>query len=165
MATPSTSLEKPKSLLPVPVAGLLQTLIPNLRGLLPADISMDQFRAALYLELTGRPGLYECTPESLRDCVLKSATYGVLPGRDVHLLPFANRRKGGKKDATYVPNYQGIILALERSGKVRRAFAHPVYEGDVWAFDMFADRPIHQLLRCRMPRWLHICAYRHFIRC
>jgi phage RecT family recombinase len=122
----------------------MQGLMPHVPALLPPDITPEQFRAALYLELAGRPGLAECTQESLRDAVIKAATYGLLPGRDVHLLPFANRRKGGKKEATFVPNYFGVILALERSGKVRRAFAHPVQEGDEWGFDMFADRPVHR---------------------
>jgi len=122
----------------------LGSLLPKLTSLLPPDIATEQFRAALFLELTGRPDLAECTPESIRECVVKAATYGLLPGRDVHFLPFRNRRKGGKKDATYVPNYLGLILALERTGKVKRAFAHPVYEGDEYGFDYFSDRPIHK---------------------
>jgi phage RecT family recombinase len=122
----------------------MQGLMPHVPALLPPDITPEQFRAALYLELAGRPALAECTQESLRDAVIKAATYGLLPGRDCHLLPFSNRRKGGKKEATFVPNYFGVLLALERSGKVRRAFAHPVHEGDEWRFDMFADRPVHR---------------------
>lgn len=141
MVLPSIS-QKPT--LPALLTEGIKTLIPTLSGLLPADMPLPQFRAALWLELTGRPDLAECTPESIRDCIVKSATYGLLPGRDVHFLPFRNKRKGGKRDATYVPNYLGIILALERSGKVRRAFAHAVYEGDEWGFDYFADRPIHK---------------------
>jgi recombination protein RecT len=129
---------------PHPLARQMENLLPKVEDLLPADIRFEQFRAALYLELSGRPELADCTPESLRDCVIKAATYGLMPGRDCHLLPFANKRSGGKKTATYVPNYFGIILAMERSGKVRRAFAHPVHEGDEWGFDLFADRPVHK---------------------
>jgi recombination protein RecT len=140
---PSKSLAR-QSALPAPMVQTMQTLMPHVPTLLPSDISTEQFRAALYLELSGRADLADCTQESLRECVVKSATYGLLPGRDCHFLPFRNKRKGGKKDATYVPNYHGIILALERSGKVRRAFAHPVHEGDEWGFDLFADRPTHK---------------------
>jgi len=133
-----------KRAMSAPMVQTMQSLMPHVPALLPPDISPEQFRAALYLELTGRPALAECTQESLRDCVIKAATYGLLPGRDVHFLPFANKRKGGKKEATYIPNYFGLILALERTGKIRRAFAHPVHEGDVFQFDMFLDRPVHQ---------------------
>jgi recombination protein RecT len=130
--------------LAAPLVQTMQSLMPHLPSLLPNDISTEQFRAALYLELAGRPALGECTPESVRNAVIKCATYGMLPGRDAHLLPFGSRRKGGQKEATYVANYFGLILALERSGKVRRAFAHAVHEGDQWEFDLFGDRPLHR---------------------
>jgi recombination protein RecT len=133
-----------KSELPALVKHQLKSMMEHLGVLLPPDITLEQFRAALWLELSGRPALFDCTHESLRDCTLRAASHGLLPGRDCHFLPFRNKRKGGARDATFVPNYQGIILALERSGKVRRAFAHAVHEGDEWGFDLFADRPIHK---------------------
>jgi recombination protein RecT len=144
MATPSQAVTKKADLLPAPMVSLMQQLVPDCTTLLPPDITTEQFRAALWLELTGRPQLHDCTPQSLRECVVKAATYGLMPGRDCHFLPFSNRRSGGGKVATYVPNYQGIILALERTGKVRRAFAHPVHEGDEWQYDYFSDRPVHK---------------------
>ena len=126
--------------LPAHISLALRDLRPTLGPLLPPDVTEEQFRAALYLEITGCPALHDCTPDSLRTCAIRAATHGMLPGRDCHFLPF---RTKGRKEATYVPNYFGIILALERSGKVRRAFAHAVHEGDAWGFDMFADRPTH----------------------
>lgn len=130
-------------LLPAPMSQMLQALMPDLRTLLPPDIPYEQFRAALWLELTSRPQLTECSVESIRDSAIKAATYGMLPGRDAHLLPFRNKRKGGRAEATYVPNYFGICLALERTGKVARTFAHPVYEGDEFSLDYFADAYHH----------------------
>lgn len=122
----------------------MQSVMPYIPTLLPPDISKEQFRAALFLELSGRPALAECTHDSVRNCVIKAATYGLLPGRDCHFLPFGNTRRGGRKEATYIPNYFGLILAMERTGKIRRAFAHPVHEGDEFQFDLFLDRPVHQ---------------------
>lgn len=124
--------------LPATLITTMADVMPHVPNLLPADISTEQFRAALYLELSGRPELAECTSQSLRDCVIKAATYGLLPGRDAHLLPFRNRR-GGNRLATFVPNYFGLILALERSGKVAKAFAHAVYDGDDFEVDYLAD--------------------------
>lgn len=126
-------------MLPEPMSRMLQGLMPDIRTLLPADIPFEQFRAALWLELTGRPALKDCSVESIREGAVKCATYGLLPGRDAHLLPFRNKRKGGRSEATYVPNYFGVLLALERTGKVKKAFAHPVYEGDEFVLDYFAD--------------------------
>jgi recombination protein RecT len=144
MATATTAAVQKKTTLPPLMVETMQSLMPTIPALLPPDISTEQFRAALFLELRRDDGLKDCTQESLRDCVIKAATYGLLPGRDCHFVPFSNRRSGRQKEATYVPNYFGIILALERSGKMRRAFAHPVHEGDEWGFDMFADRPVHR---------------------
>jgi recombination protein RecT len=127
-----------QSTLPAALTQTMAGLMPQIPALLPPDIPVEQFRAALYLELSGRPGLAECTRDSLRDCVIKAATYGLLPGRDCHVLPFKNR-KGNNKLATYVPNYFGLILALERTGKVAKAFAHPVYSGDEFVIDYLAD--------------------------
>jgi len=136
------AVQRRAEMLPQPLVGLVQQLVPDCNALLPADITTEQFRAALWLELTGRPALQACTPQSLRECIVKAATFGLLPGRDCHFLPFGNKKQG-QQVATYVPNYQGIILALERTGKVRRAFAHPVHEGDKWEYDYFMDRPVH----------------------
>lgn len=131
-----------KQTIPPAIIAVIDAVKPGLPDLLPADIPMEQFRAALWLELTGRPSLHECTPTSLRECIIKAATYGLLPGRDAHFLPFRNT-KGGNKLATFVPNYFGLILALERTGKVAKAFAHPVYAGDEFVIDYLADQYKH----------------------
>jgi recombination protein RecT len=127
-----------------PLARQMEILLPKIEDLLPPDIAYDQFRAAVYLELSGRPALATCVEESLRDSVIYAANYGLLPGRDCHFLPFKQKKYGGQLGSTCVPNYFGIILAMERTGKLRRAFAHPVHEGDEFEFDMFADRPMHK---------------------
>lgn len=120
---------------------LVQTmagLMPQIPDLLPPDISVEQFRSALFLELSGRQSLANCTTTSLRDSVIKAAMYGLLPGRDCHILPFKNRKAGGTQ-ATFVANYFGTLLALERSGKVRKAFAQAVYEHDTFTFDFLQE--------------------------
>ena len=109
-----TSVRK-ADMLPAPVITLVQSLVPDCNTLLPADISSEQFRAALWLELTGRPALHTCYTASLRECVIKAATYGMLPGRDCHFLPFSEKNHKEKK-ATFVPNYSGVLRALYRTG-------------------------------------------------
>lgn len=143
MATQTHVAQRKQDMLPVAVTDMVKVVLPDLKNLLPPDITLEQFRAAVWLELTGRWGLQECRPQSLRECIVKAATYGLMPGRDCHFLPFKSKRAGGQKDATFVPNYFGIILALERTGKVAKAFAHPVYTGDTFEVDYLADRFSH----------------------
>lgn len=122
------------------LARTITGVMPQLPSLLPPDISVEQFRAALFLELSGRQQLAQCTDTSLRDAVIKAGINGMLPGRDCHLLPFKNK---GRLEAVFVPNYFGILLTLERTGKVRKAFAQAVHEHDAFTFDFFADTYSH----------------------
>ena len=122
-------------MLPAPMVGMIQALVPDCATLLPPDISTEQFRAALWLELSGRPALSESLLDDLRQCIVKAATFGLLPGRDCHFLPFRNKQKGGKISATYVPNYQGILRSLYRTGQVEHAFAEVVYTNDTYDLD------------------------------
>ncbi len=128
---------------------MLQRLILQLPALLPADITPGQFRASLWLELSGRSGLKDCTLQSIRECTIKAATYGMLPGRDCHFLPFNDKQRG--RLATYVPNYFGILLALDRTGRVDDSFAHPVYDGDEFVCDHLAQIYSHIPAYTRTP--------------
>src|SRR5262245_1935354 len=96
----STKALAQRSTLPPAMVETMKGLMPTVPALLPADIAPEQFRAALYLELSGRRDLADCTQDSLRDCVIKAALHGLLPGRDCHFLPFRNKGQGGKRTAT-----------------------------------------------------------------
>ena len=132
------AVQRKADLLPGPIISLVQSLVPDCNALLPPDITTEQFRAALWLELTGRPALHACYPESLRECVVKAATYGMLPGRDAHFLPFGEKGRKERK-ATFVPNYFGMLRALYRTGMVEQAFAEVVFTND--SFDLDYGRP------------------------
>ena len=141
MATTQVTVRK-ADILPAPMLTLLQSLVPDCNALLPADITTEQFRAALWLELTGRPSLRECAIDTIRTAIVQAATDGMLPGRDCHILPFRQKGASGRR-ATKVDNYHGLQRALERTGKVVRSWAAPVCEHDLWEFDRFMDRPKH----------------------
>ena len=116
----------------------LRATLPSLAELLPRDITTDQFRSALWIHLNATDKLANCTPKSIMSGVINAATYGMLPGRDCYLIPFRNRKKN-VYEAAFVPDYRGLIRALERTGKVRRAFANPVYSNDHFEVDFLAD--------------------------
>lgn len=135
------AVQRKADLLPAPIISLVQALVPDCKVLLPSDITTEQFRAALWLELTGRPQLHTCYAESLRECVVKAATYGMLPGRDCHFLPFGEKGRKERK-ATFVSNYFGVLRALYRTGMVTRAFAEVVYTNDVFDLDYGRTPPL-----------------------
>jgi len=114
-----------------------------LTRLLPPDMEIEQFRAATWLEVRNQYQLDQCFPDTVVECVVLAATYALLPGRDCHFLPFRDNKRRKGMVATFVPNYFGIIRALDRTGKVAKAFAHPVHLNDDFEVDYFSDRPKH----------------------
>lgn len=135
----------------------MSKVLPTLRHLLPEDLPIEKFRAAIWLEFKERPALYECIPDTVMTCAIKAATHGLMPSRDCHFLPFKDKRRGGKKVATLVPNYQGIQRALDRTGKIKKSFAHPVYSRDHYEIDYLADIFSHR--PARGDRGSVICYY------
>jgi recombination protein RecT len=126
-----------KSALPSRLEQTLKALTPQIAQLLPPDIQLEQFRAALWVHLQEIKGLMDCHPTSLRKCVVQAANNGLLPGRDCNFLPF-------KGKAVFCPHYQGLIRALDRTGKVADSFAHPVYVGDTFEIDFLANHYSHK---------------------
>jgi len=139
-----TAVSRKAALLPAPVVSTMRDLMPDVYKLLPPDITSEQFRAACWLELTGNKDVPECVVESIRDVIIYAANYGLMPGRDCHFISYKQKKYRGQKGLQCIPNYFGILRTLDRTGKVRRAFAHAVHEGDEWSFDMFQDRPVHR---------------------
>lgn len=139
-----TAVSKRAALLPAPVVSTMRDLMPDVYKLLPPDITSEQFRAACWLELTGNKDVPECVVESVRDVIIYAANYGLMPGRDCHFISYKQKKYRGQKGLQCIPNYFGILRTLDRTGKVRRAFAHPVHAGDEWSFDLFQDRPVHR---------------------
>ena len=116
----SAAVTTTQSAMPVPLQQRITQVLNTVETLLPADIGLDQFKAAVWLQYTQTPALMtECSIESNATCLIKAATYGLLPTRDVHFLPFRAKRGGGKKDATWVPNYQGIQRMLMAVQQIR----------------------------------------------
>lgn len=145
MATTPTAVVPSKSDQLAPgLRPLMQSIMPDVYKLLPPDITHDQFRAGCWLELTGDPTVATWVVDAVREAIIYAASYGLLPGRDCHFIPYKQKKYGNKVGPQCVTNYFGVIRSLDRSGKVRRAFAHPVHDGDEWGFDYFQDRPVHR---------------------
>ena len=128
--------KRPKGGLPAPLTESLAGAMPNAYKLLPADVPQERFRAAVFLHLTQSPKLVECDAMTVLDCCIRAAADGLLPGLECFFLPF-------KGKASYVRHYQGLLKVLDRTGRVKRAFAHPVYEGDTFAMDYGSDQFSH----------------------
>ena len=138
----STALVTVPETLPAALQQECLITLPPLMALLPADVMATQFQAGLWLILEGNEKLRKAPTSQVMSAVVKSAMAGLIPGRDCQLLPFWNRTRQAY-DVSYVPEYQGLMRVVLRTGQAKRCFALPVYDGDVFELDPFADHPLH----------------------
>jgi len=131
-----TALQTIPPAVPVKFSQQFLGTTPHIVHLLPRDVSLDQFQAGLWMEFTTTPKLQECTPGSLIKAAISAAMKGHVPGRDCFLIPFKNK---GNLEATMVEYYQGIVRALDRTGRVAWAKAEPVYKEDHFLCDELAE--------------------------
>lgn len=127
-----TALQTIPETVPVKFSQQFLGTTPQIVQLLPRDVPLDQFQAGLWMEFTTTPKLKECTPMSLIKATVKAAMKGHVPGRDCFFVPFKNK---GNLEATMVEYYQGIVRALDRTGRVAWSKAEPVYKADHFRCD------------------------------
>jgi phage RecT family recombinase len=132
-----------------------ETLLPGVyKPLAPRFLA----RAKLYI--ARKPELQQCTVSSLAQCVLSAAQDGLcLDGRMAHAVVFNCKKKDpqtGKetwvKEATYMPDYKGIVDCCRRHGAIVDAMAEHVYSGDVFEFYMENGKYQHKWQRAMGDR-------------
>lgn len=114
--------------------------IPAMKQLLPdgadaarmAQIAMECFRK--------NPRLGECSPDSVRWCLIRCAAMGLEPSDvdnmgNVYLIP----RKG---QCTFQLGYQGMLTLMRRSGMYDSLVARAVHEGDVFEYSFGTNESI-----------------------
>jgi recombination protein RecT len=114
------------------IAGYLsQTNVQGQIGrALPRHMNADRMVRVALISIAKTPKLLQCTPESLAAALTKCSSYGLEPnGRDIHLVPFWNNRKG-IMEVQVLPDYKGLIQLMYRSGLVTNVQAAAVHAKD-----------------------------------
>lgn len=100
--------------------------------------------AAMVSEVGMVPKLGQCTPRSLIDCVIKSATlrlpFGGVLGA-AYMIPFKVK---GTLTATFVLGYKGMQILARRSGEIVDMRGVSVFAGDQFEY---SDVGLHTYLR------------------
>lgn len=97
-------------------------------------VEPGQYINAALIAATKVPALYECSPASIALALQQAAQTGLDIGRTAHLVPF-------KGQATFVPDYKGLIDLATATGKVVAIRTRCVYEGEEFAFFETAAGP------------------------
>jgi recombination protein RecT len=103
---------------------------------LPRHCNPDRMARIAITALTRTPKLADCEHASFMKCLLDLSQWGLEPnGRDAHLIPFENRKRG-VVECQLILDYKGMVQLVYRSGQVLSVHADVVYEGDKFRYSM-----------------------------
>lgn len=102
---------------------------------LPRHLRPDRFIRVALTALTRTPKLAQCDQASFFQCLLTLSQFGLEPdGRNAHLIPFENRKRG-VTECQLIVDFKGLCDLAMRSGKVAYIHADKVCENDVFDYD------------------------------
>lgn len=115
----------------------------RLKTLCGNDDDARRLMAASMNTISKIPSLAECTFESFVRCLLTSAEFRLYPGAaaECAYVPF-NNSKIGKKEATFIIQYQGTCQLLYRSGMIKDIECNIVCSQDYFEFKRGSNRSL-----------------------
>lgn len=104
-------------------------------NVLPAHVTPARFVRISIAALTRVPKLSECDPNTVLQCLMQLSQFGLEPdGRNAHLIPFWNSKRG-VNECQLIVDYKGLVDLAMRSGKVAFIHADKVCEHDVFEWN------------------------------
>ncbi|GAN86390.1 recombinase RecT [Komagataeibacter intermedius] len=99
-------------------------IMPQVKAVLPAHISVDKFERVVRIAVQKNDKLLECSPRSLfMECV-KAASDGLLPdGREGAIVPRGS-------EAVWQPMVSGLMKLARNSGQIASISSQVVYKGE-----------------------------------
>lgn len=119
--------------------GLLKKSWPRIAAVMPKHLNPDRMFQLAISCYNQTPGLSECSPQSVLSCLMKCSALGMEPsavdglGR-AYILPFKNKTTG-RKEATLILGYKGMIDLARRSGEIKDISARVVHKGDEFDYE------------------------------
>lgn len=102
---------------------------------LPKHLQPDRFVRVALTAMTRTPKLANCDKASFFNALLTLSQLGIEPdGRNAHLIPFENRKRG-VTECQLIIDYKGLVELAMRSGNVANIHADKVCENDIFEFD------------------------------
>jgi recombination protein RecT len=118
--------------------------------ILPKHVTPERMARAATTALMRTPMLAECDQASFFQAMMLLSQYGLEPdGRNAHLIPFRNNKKG-IVECQLIIDYKGMVELIERSGLVSKIHADRVCENDDFEFDCGEIK--HHKIDFRKPR-------------
>ena len=134
-AAESAQLQKPKTTF----EQTLKRYWPRISAVMPKAMNQERMFQLAVSCYNQTPELAQCSPQSVMSCLMRCSALGMEPsavdglGR-AYIIPF-NNRKTGRKEATFILGYKGMIDLARRSGQIRDISARAVHDGDEFRYE------------------------------
>lgn len=106
----------------------------SLKDVIPKHLTPDRIVKMALVAASRQPKLFECTPQSFLQSVMKSAELGLdcvgTLGQG-YLVPYYNKHIKAL-ECQFIAGYQGLINLARRSGHIKRIESRVVYENDMF---------------------------------
>lgn len=116
----------------------------QLQAVLPkVGITRDRMIKLVFSALNQTPKLLECTPMSLYNSMIQSASLGLEPNTPLghaYLVPF-------KGKAQLIIGYKGYIALAARTGSISKISSHIVREDDIFEYEYGTDEFLRHVPR------------------
>lgn len=109
--------------------------LANLSALAGSEQDAKKMFAICLSVVNRNPNLANCTRESLTSCIAQSMAFGLLPGafKECAFVPRKNSKNGGKLEANWQPQYQGLIKLAYNGGVLAKIRAEVVWSKDIFS--------------------------------
>lgn len=128
------------------IVDMLEKMKPAIAQALPKHISAERIARIALTAVRSNPALAKCSPQSFLGSLLQASQLGLevnTPLGQAYLIPYNDV-------CTLVIGYQGMIDLSRRSGMVKAIYAHPVFQGDTFNYELGLE-PKLQHKPCEEP--------------
>jgi len=134
---PSTKLTK-KTDAPATLGQLVVAMKSTIAQCIPQHLHPERMARVALAALRTTPHLAECTQASFGASLMGASLLGLEPNTPLQqawLVPYKNNRRN-VYEAQLLLGYQGMIELCNRSGRTHPIRATPVFEGDVFEYEL-----------------------------
>jgi recombination protein RecT len=102
---------------------------------LPKHVTPERMARAAVTAIMRTPQLAECDQASFFNAMMLLSQWGLEPdGRNAHLIPFRNNKRG-VIECQLIIDYKGLVELIDRSGLVSKIHCDKVCENDEFVYD------------------------------
>jgi recombination protein RecT len=133
----------------------------SLQDVIPKHLTPERIVKMALVAASRQPKLFDCTPQSFLQSVMKSAELGLdcvgTLGQG-YLVPYYNS-KIKALECQFIAGYQGLINLARRSGHISRIESRVVYENDIFDVEYGLDQKLTHRPYLGGERGKIVCVY------